>query len=127
MKKHLLTDFDPVSAKAWKQKIQVDLKGAEYNETLISKTLEGIHIKPFYHNDDDIATTEIPGTPSSWNITQGVFIDDVKIANKIAIDALEKEQKRLFLRQKNTLISRVFLKTSLFPKQLYISICRFWI
>jgi len=47
MKKHLLTDFDPVSAKAWKQKIQVDLKGAEYNQTLISKTLEGIHIKPF--------------------------------------------------------------------------------
>ena len=90
MKKHLLTDFDPVSAKAWKQKIQVDLKGAEYNETLISKTLEGIHIKPFYHNDDDIATKEIPGTPSGWNITQGVFIDDVKIANNIAIDALEK-------------------------------------
>ena len=90
MKKHLLTDFDPVSAKAWKQKIQVDLKGAEYNETLISKTLEGIHIKPFYHNDDGIATKEIPGTPSGWNITQGVFIDDVKIANNIAIDALEK-------------------------------------
>ena len=90
MKKHLLTDFDPVSAKAWKQKIQVDLKGAEYNETLISKTLEGIHIKPFYHNDDGIATTEIPGTPSGWNITQGVFIDDVKIANNIAIDALKK-------------------------------------
>ena len=90
MKKHLLTDFDPVSAKAWKQKIQVDLKGAEYNETLISKTLEGIHIKPFYHNDDGIATKEIPGTPSGWNITQGVFIDDVKIANNIAIDALKK-------------------------------------
>ena len=90
MKKHLLTDFDPVSAKAWKQKIQVDLKGAEYNETLISKTLEGIHIKPFYHNDDGIAITDIPGTPSGWNITQGVFIDDVKIANNIAIDALEK-------------------------------------
>ncbi|MDC1313023.1 methylmalonyl-CoA mutase subunit beta [Flavobacteriaceae bacterium] len=90
MKKHLLTDFNPVSAKAWKQKIQVDLKGAEYNETLISKTLEGIHIKPFYHNDDGIAAKEIPGTPSGWNITQGVFIDDVKIANNIAIDALEK-------------------------------------
>ena len=90
MKKHLLTDFDPVSAKAWKQKIQVDLKGAEYNETLISKTLEGIHIKPFYHNDDGIAAKEIPGTPSGWNITQGVFIDDVKIANNIAIDALKK-------------------------------------
>lgn len=90
MKKHLLTDFDPVSAKAWKQKIQVDLKGAEYNETLVSKTLEGIHIKPFYHNDDGIIAKEIPGTPSGWNITQGVFIEDAKIANDIAVDAIEK-------------------------------------
>ena len=89
MKKHLLTDFDPVSAKAWKQKIQVDLKGAEYNETLVSKTLEGIHIRPFYHNDDGIIAKEIPGTPSGWNITQGVFIDDAKIANDIAVDAIE--------------------------------------
>lgn len=90
MKKHLLTDFNPVSAKAWKQKIQVDLKGAEYNKTLVSKTLEGIHIKPFYHNDDGIAATEIPGTPSTWSITQGVFIDDAAIANNIATQAIEK-------------------------------------
>ena len=109
MKKHLLTDFDPVSAKAWKQKIQVDLKGAEYNETLISKTLEGIHIKPFYHNDDGIATTEIPGTPSGWNITQGVFIDDVKIANNIAIDALEKGAEAIvFTAEKPFKIPSVF-------------------
>ncbi len=109
MKKHLLTDFDPVSAKAWKQKIQVDLKGAEYNETLISKTLEGIHIKPFYHNDDSIANTEIPGTPSGWNITQGVFIDDVKIANNIAIDALEKGAEAIiFTAKKHFNISSVF-------------------
>lgn len=109
MKKHLLTDFDPVSAKAWKQKIQVDLNGAEYNETLISKTLEGIHIKPFYHNDDGIATTEIPGTPSGWNITQGVFIDDVKIANNIAIDALEKGAEAIiFTAKKHFNISSIF-------------------
>ena len=109
MKKHLLTDFDPVSAKAWKQKIQVDLKGEEYNETLISKTLEGIHIKPFYHNDDSIANTEIPGTPSGWNITQGVFIDDVKIANNIAIDALEKGAEAIiFTAKKHFNISSIF-------------------
>lgn len=102
MKKHLLTDFDPVSAKAWKQKIQVDLKGAEYNETLISKTLEGIHIKPFYHNDDGIATTEIPGTPSGWNITQGIFIDDARIANDIAVDALKKGADAIVFGAKKT-------------------------
>ena len=120
MKKHLLTDFDPVSAKAWKQKIQVDLKGAEYNETLISKTLEGIHIKPFYHNDDDIATTEIPGTPSGWNITQGVFIDDVKIANNIAIDALEKGAEAIvFTAEKPFNIPSVFKDFPFFKATIY--------
>ena len=96
MKKHLLTDFNPVSAKAWKQKIQVDLKGQEYNKTLVSNTLEGIHIKPFYHNDDPITVSEIPGTPASWKITQCVFIDDVTKANNIALQALENGAEALF-------------------------------
>jgi methylmalonyl-CoA mutase len=109
MKKHLLTDFDSVSAKAWKQKIQADLKGLEYNETLVSKTLEGIHIKPFYHPDDAIAALNIPGTPSEWNITQNVFIDDTKIANNIALDAIERGAEAiLFTAEKPFDIPRVF-------------------
>ncbi len=34
----LFKSFEPVPVKAWKQKIQVDLKGADYNNTLIWKT-----------------------------------------------------------------------------------------
>jgi methylmalonyl-CoA mutase len=109
MKKHVLTDFDSVSAKAWKQKIQVDLKGAEYNETLVSKTLEGIHIKPFYHTDDAIPTIAIPGTPSQWNITQAVFIDDASIAHNIAIDAIERGAEAIiFTSEKHFEIPNVF-------------------
>ena len=52
-KKGLFTDFESISTKAWKQKIQADLKGADYNDTLVWKTNESIHVKPFY-NDDDI-------------------------------------------------------------------------
>ena len=47
MSKSLFNLFEEVSAKAWKQKIQSDLKGADYNETLIWKSLEGIDVKPF--------------------------------------------------------------------------------
>ena len=43
--------FSPVSARQWKQKIQADLKGADY-ATLITKTPEGIDIRPFYHPDE---------------------------------------------------------------------------
>ena len=52
MNKTLFSEFDQVSAKQWKQKIQVDLKGADYNDTLVWQSAEGINVKPFYHADD---------------------------------------------------------------------------
>ena len=50
--KKLFDEFTPVSSKEWKQKIQFELKGADYNETLLWESLEGIKVKPFYHKDD---------------------------------------------------------------------------
>ena len=52
MNNNLFDEFDSVSSKQWKQKIQFDLKGADYNNTLIWKTNEDIDVKPFYHADD---------------------------------------------------------------------------
>ncbi|RFN57782.1 methylmalonyl-CoA mutase subunit beta [Marixanthomonas ophiurae] len=87
----LFKDFDSVSAKEWKQKIHADLKGADYNETLIWQSREGIHVKPFYHPDDfEEAFTPIPGQPTTWNIAQHIFIDDEAIANNLAIDAIKR-------------------------------------
>ena len=92
----LFDDFDEVSAKQWKQKIQFDLKGADYNETLVWQSLEGIHVKPFYHQDD-VANPfpPIPGQPRQWNIAQSIFIDDPKIANRLALDAVERGAKAI--------------------------------
>lgn len=83
--------FDEVSAKQWKQLIQYDLKGADFNETLVWQSPEGINVKPFYHQDnfkEDFLP--IPGQPKSWVIAQKIFIDDEKIANNIALDALNR-------------------------------------
>ena len=52
MKNPLFSEFPSVTAKQWKQKIQFDLKGKSYNDTLLTKTNEGIIIKPFYHKDE---------------------------------------------------------------------------
>jgi methylmalonyl-CoA mutase len=81
-------DFSEVSAKQWKQKIQFDLKGADYNETLITHTLEGIDIKPFYHSEN---VTAIPGIEpgKSWNITHRIEVDEASEANKKALEAIE--------------------------------------
>ena len=81
-------DFDEVSAKQWKQKIQYDLKGADYNETLVWQSPEGINVKPFYHQDEfKKGFQPIPGQPESWKIAQEIFVDDERIANKLALDA----------------------------------------
>jgi len=47
MSKLLFNEFEAVTSKQWKQKIQFDLKGADYNENLIWKTNEDIDVKPF--------------------------------------------------------------------------------
>lgn len=38
MSKFLFSEFEETSPSAWKQKIQVDLKGADYNDTLLYTT-----------------------------------------------------------------------------------------
>ena len=98
MKKELsFNEFDKVSAAAWKQKIQVDLKGADYNEALVWKSPDGIDVKPFYHNDESsFSFSPIPGQPQHWNIGQAIFIDDVAIANQLATDALNRGAEALF-------------------------------
>jgi methylmalonyl-CoA mutase len=35
MKHSLFSEFDPIPSKQWKQKIQFELKGEDYNDTLI--------------------------------------------------------------------------------------------
>jgi len=91
MNKSLFKDFEPVSSKAWKQKIQVDLKGADYNDTLVWNTNEGIDVKPFYHADDFDALPEISNTSAtSWKIGQAITVTDAKTANKEAQDALNR-------------------------------------
>lgn len=99
MSDFLFEEFKEVSAKEWKQQIQYDLKGADYNETLIWQSLEGVHVKPFYHQDDFPEGFEpIPGQPNSWRIAQEVFIDDASIANNIALDAVNRGAESIIFR-----------------------------
>lgn len=91
MSEFLFNEFEPVTSKQWKHKIQADLKGADYNETLVWNSLEGIHVKPMYHADEfETNFTPIPGHPKHWSIAQSVFIDDVKIANHLLLDAIKR-------------------------------------
>ena len=89
MATYLFDNFNTITPKAWKQKIQADLKGADYNETLLWKTEEKIIVKPFYTKEDQ-THERIKLPENGFNICQSIFIDDEKIANQLATDALKR-------------------------------------
>lgn len=86
----LFDEFSPVSAKEWKQKIQFDLKGADYNETLVWESPEGIKVKPFYHADDQVAALENLTSGSGWNIGQSIYAGNAPLANEKARKELQR-------------------------------------
>ncbi len=91
MNTKLFNEFSEVSSKQWKQKIQFDLKGADYNDTLIWKTNEDISVKPFYHADDFEEFPQASNTQATqWKVCQSIFVADVKRSNSKALDALER-------------------------------------
>ena len=89
MSKNLFTEFEEVTAKQWKQKIQYDLKGADYNENLVWKSLDGIDVKPFYHPDETPVPTKV-NPPETWAITQQIYASNAEKANKKAQEILKK-------------------------------------
>jgi len=91
MTKRLFNEFDSVSSKQWKQKIQFDLKGADYNNKLVWKTNEDILVKPFYHADDFPETLKPLNTKTTeWKICQSIFVAHVEKSNLKAINAIKK-------------------------------------
>mgnify|MGYP000380321092 CR=1 FL=1 len=92
MSKKLFNDFNPVTSKQWKQKIQVDLKGADYNDTLIWQTPEDINVKPFYHADDLAHSSNNNSIYSNteWNICQSIYVFDENKSNKKAVQIISK-------------------------------------
>ena len=88
IKQKIFTDFPPVSEKTYKQKIQVDLKGADYNDTLVWKSPEGIHVKPFYHREDLENNHSSVQAPKQWFIGEDIFILDSKKSVTTALNAI---------------------------------------
>ena len=84
-------EFDAVSAKAWKQQIQYELKGADYNESLVWESPEGIKVKPFYHPDDNGPVTRKGITiPKSWKIGEHNYVGDAVKSNLSAVTLLKR-------------------------------------
>jgi methylmalonyl-CoA mutase len=107
-RKKLFDQFPPVNRQEWIDKINADLKGADFNDRLVWKTGEGFDVMPFYMREDleklnhvdgflpllirgDVATkSRDRGFPNSWLVRQNIRVSDYSTANKKALDVLMK-------------------------------------
>ena len=99
----LFTEFPKVTTKEWEEKISKDLKGGDYAKKLMWDTGEGFLVKPYYRSEDLENLSFINTLPgkfpfvrghkknhNDWYIRQDIKVDDIKKANKKALDVLMK-------------------------------------
>jgi methylmalonyl-CoA mutase len=99
----LFEQFPPVTTKEWMDKINTDLKGADFNKKLVWKTREGLQVKPFYRMEDIedlLYINTLPGEfpyirgtrifNNSWLVRQNIEVSDYREANQKALTILMK-------------------------------------
>ncbi|NBR12062.1 MAG: methylmalonyl-CoA mutase, partial [Alphaproteobacteria bacterium] len=81
----------------WRKLAEAVLKGADFDETLTSKTLDGIRIEPLYAKAEGRAPIAGRPTGSPWTIMQRIDDADPVRANKQALTDLENGANGLTL------------------------------
>ncbi|MEX0274500.1 MAG: methylmalonyl-CoA mutase subunit beta [Flavobacteriaceae bacterium] len=79
----LFPEFSKVSAQQWKQQIQYDLKGADYNDTLVWESPEGIKVKPFY-TIEDLPSHPMPSQKADWKIGHHIKVQGMDATRTMA-------------------------------------------
>ncbi len=90
MKHSLFSEFDPISSKQWKQKIQFELKGEDYNDALIWNSPENIKVKPFYNQDDLQENLPVNPNANGFKICQNIFVFDLEKSIERALESIER-------------------------------------
>lgn len=105
----LFDDFSPISSKQWKQKIQFELDGADYNQTVIWNSPEDIQVKPFYHIDEASKAATVKTQVSNFKICQNIFVYDVEKSIQRAINTFERgaESLRFTIEDKTTDVQKL--------------------
>ena len=128
-KEKLFTEFTAPTTQEWLDKIQVDLKGADFQKRLVWRTNEGFNVQPFYRREDlaklktpDALPGEFPFVRGNkkdsnvWYVRQNINVDvaedasdatsKIKEANKKALDILNKGVDSLGFKLPGKLVSK---------------------
>ena len=122
----LFTEFAAPTTQEWLDKIEVDLKGADFQKRLVWRTNEGFNVQPFYRREDlkDLKTPDaLPGEfpfvrgnkkdSNEWYVRQNIVVEDAKEANKKALDILNKGIDSLGFKLPGKMVSKETVETLL--------------
>lgn len=125
-KERLFTEFAAPTTQEWLDKIQADLKGADFNKKLVWRTNEGFNVQPFYRREDvlklktpDALPGEFPFVRGNkkdnneWYVRQNIVAEDAAEANAKALDILGKGVDSLGFRIPGDKVSAGFIETLL--------------
>ncbi len=122
-KEKLFTEFQAPTTQEWLDKIEVDLKGADFQKRLVWRTNEGFDVQPFYRREDlaGLKTPEsMPGEfpfvrgnkkdSNEWYVRQNIAVTDPVEGNKKALDILMKGVNSIGFRFGGDQVSVDFIK-----------------
>ena len=126
-KEKLFTEFAAPTTQEWLDKIQVDLKGADFQKRLVWRTNEGFNVQPFYRREDlaNLKTPDaLPGEfpfvrgnkkdSNAWYVRQNVVVgEDPQAANAKALDILNKGIDSLGFHIPGKMVSKETVETLL--------------
>ena len=118
-KEKLFTEFTAPTTQEWLDKIEVDLKGADFQKRLVWRTNEGFNVQPFYRREDlaslktpDAMPGEFPFVrgnkkdSNAWYVRQNIIVDDPKEANAKALNILNKGIDSLGFKLPGSMVSK---------------------
>ena len=92
MSQNLFSEFPPVSTETWRQVVDKDLKGADYEKRLVKTTLDGLRLHPMYRAEDLPANLdpERRTTRRGWDLREEIREPDLAAANGHALRSLNR-------------------------------------
>ncbi len=97
MNQKLFTEFPQVTKKDWSNQVSKDLKGKDFNETLVWQSLEGFAIQPYYAEEDleNLPVNAIQAAQKNdkslvWQNRSEISYSNSKETNSLIVSALKE-------------------------------------